>query len=411
MAGKNDPDPAMKYTSVPRSLDRLQALAACSPSMRRRMDELIQLARRGLPRMHQGGMFAHTMRLATVNGNHACRPEGDSLRYAINVALGLSFIDEAGQGEVLGRSTVAELVRHTCERARSSNDAGAIALAAWTAAEAMGIFVPPLYARLSAMLRDEEAVETVTCSWALLAAIAGSRLGDTRSLTELARDRLLEGQGRAGLFPHHLPASASGSLRSHIGCFADQVYSTQALARLSVLEEDAGCLAAAEACADAICRLQGPQGQWWWHYDTRNGSVVEGYPVYSVHQHAMAPMALLDLREAGGTDHMGRVVLGLCWLDRNNEAGQSMVSEEHDVIWRKIGRREPAKLVRAISAAATASRPGLRLPGLDAIFPPGRIDHECRPYELGWLLYAWHCGGVVARLGENHSPARSTGAS
>jgi len=24
--------------------------------------------------------------------------------------------------------------------------------------------------------------------------------------------------------------------------------------------------------------------------------------------------------------------------------------------------------------------------------PPGRVDYECRPYELGWLLYAWGPG-------------------
>ena len=32
------------------------------------------------------------------------------------------------------------------------------------------------------------------------------------------------------------------------------------------------------------------------------------------------------------------------------------------------------------------------------LFPPVRVDYECRPYELGWLLYAWLAGGVVARL-------------
>jgi hypothetical protein len=41
-------------------------------------------------------------------------------------------------------------------------------------------------------------------------------------------------------------------------------------------------------------------------------------------------------------------------------------------------------------------RPSLRLAGLDRVFPPGRIDYECRPYELGWLLYAWLASGVAA---------------
>src|SRR5690606_23363460 len=222
---------------------------------------------------------------------------------------------------------------------------------------------------------------------------AARHLGDTRALTQFARDRLLAGQGPHGLFPHHLPATASGRLRAHIGCFADQVYSTQGLARLYVATNDAEALAAANASGGAICRLQGPQGQWWWHYDIRNGTVVEGYPVYSVHQHAMGPMALLDLREAGGTDHMKSLARGLAWLDGDNEAGRSLVSENNNVIWRKLARREPKKLVRAVAAATTVVVPGMKLPGLDAMFPPGVIDFECRPYELGWMLYAWLCGG------------------
>lgn len=141
--------------------------------------------------------------------------------------------------------------------------------------------------------------------------------------------------------------------------------------------------------------MQGPEGQWWWHYDTRDGSVVEGYPVYSVHQHAMGPMALLDLREAGGADHLGAVAKGLRWLDRHPEVDAPLVSEQQGVIWRKVGRSEPRKAVRMISAVTTALKPGLHLPGLDAIFPPDRVDRECRPYELGWLLYAWLSGGAV----------------
>ena len=55
-------------------------------------------------------------------------------------------------------------------------------------------------------------------------------------------------------------------------------------------------------CANAICNLQGPLGQWWWHYDSMTGRVAERYPVYSVHQHAMAPMALFAAQDACNAD-------------------------------------------------------------------------------------------------------------
>jgi hypothetical protein len=32
---------------------------------------------------------------------------------------------------------------------------------------------------------------------------------------------------------------------------------------------------------------------------------------------------------------------------------------------------------------------------LNLLFPPDRIDFECRPYEFGWLLYAWLFRGVI----------------
>jgi len=398
VAGTSQRKSGEAYNHGVSPIDRLQALALVSPSARARTDELISLAKQGLPQMHQGGIFAHTLRLSGSGKDAFVKPEGDNLRYAINVALGLSFIDEAEQLRILGGQTALQLVAQCANRAMLSGDAGAIALAAWTSAEALDAYVGPLFDRLFALLALPVPVATVDCSWALLAAIAARHLGDTQALIDLASGRLMRAQGPSGLFPHHLPASFSGRLRAHVGCFADQVYSTQGLARLSLVSGDCAALAAAEASAGAICRLQGPEGQWWWHYDTRTGEVVEGYPVYSVHQHAMAPMALLDLREAGGTDHLTSIVRGLSWIDRQNEAGQSLVSEAHNVIWRKVGRREPKKLVRAISAATTSSIPGLKMPGLDRLFPPGRIDFECRPYELGWLLYAWLSGGTVASL-------------
>ncbi|TWG61691.1 hypothetical protein L610_002100000660 [Aminobacter sp. J44] len=379
---------------------RLEGLRSVAPATHARLLQLIELAKDGLPQMHANGLFAHTVRKTNDNGGtgSGVRAEGDSLRYAINCALGLSYTDEETQRRLLDGRTAADLALQCAHRAQSSQDPGAVALAAWTAAEAAGVFTSELFAHLVALLESNRPIDTVDCSWTLIAAVAGSRLGDTRTLTRLARDRLLKGQGPYGLFPHHLPASASGRLRAHIGCFADQVYSTQGLARLSMISHDPDALAAANASGDAICRLQGPQGQWWWHYDTRNGTVVEGYPVYSVHQHAMGPMALLDLRDAGGHDHMASIARGIDWLDGPNEAGQSLVCNADNVIWRKVARHEPKKLVRAISAATTAAAPGLKVPGLDAVFRPGRIDYECRPYELGWLLFAWLSDGMKERL-------------
>ena len=237
--------------------------------------------------------------------------------------------------------------------------------------------------------RDLKTGKPTIGTWLSLGNTVAARfLGPTDDLAQATRDLLLAHQGPQGLFPHALPPESLGRVRAHVGCFADQVYPIQALARHGGATADAACVTAANRCAARITELQGPDGQWWWHYDSRGGSVVEGYPVYSVHQHAMAPMALADLAAAGGDDHADAVYRGLDWLTTHPEVFDDLVDAPLGVIWRKVGRREPAKLVRKLNAVTTSLRPGLVAP-TDSLFPATLIDHECRPYELGWLLYAW----------------------
>jgi hypothetical protein len=45
--------------------------------------------------------------------------------------------------------------------------------------------------------------------------------------------------------------------------------------------------------------------------------------------------------------------------------------------------------VRYLQSAVSRVHPSFRIPAIDALFPPGAIDYEDRPYHLGWLLYAW----------------------
>ncbi|WP_341486481.1 hypothetical protein [Pararhizobium sp. A13] len=380
------------------TLDRLEAIELTSREGQAQVIHLLGVALRGLPRMHKDGVFGHTLRAVKIGPHWLERLEGDSLRYASIAALGLSYADEAIQQQILNGSTACELAHACAARAETSSDTGAVALAAWAAAEAGWFHATALFRKLHLLLASDAPIATVHCAWTLTAALAAEQFGPTQDVVSLATNRLMSGLSPTGLFPHMLPASASGRLRAHIGCFADQVYTIQALSRLHVARGNAPALSAAEACAERICALQGPTGQWWWHYDTRDGNVVEGYPVYSVHQHAMAPMALLDLSEAGGSDHSQAIVKGLRWLDEHPEVAATLVVPEKGVIWRKVARREPRKAVRAISAITTALAPGLHLPALDALFPPNQVDFECRPYELGWLLYAWLSGGVVTRL-------------
>jgi hypothetical protein len=189
------------------------------------------------------------------------------------------------------------------------------------------------------------------------------------------------------VFPHVL--GNGRTLRSHVSCFADQVYPIQALSAYHVWSGDKPALEVADRCAARICELQGPAGQWWWHYYRHTGKVIEGYPVYSVHQYAMAPMALFELHAAGGQDHSPAVAKGLAWMRHAPEIKGSLIDPDSDAIWRKVDRRGPGKFCRYVQAAASRIHLGLPNPLMDGLFPPLTVDYECRPYCLGWLLYAW----------------------
>jgi hypothetical protein len=351
--------------------------------------EYAGLAVDGLTRMY--GVTTGFPQTARWQSPTTLSTEGASVRYTAIAALGIARMPVEVQRGILAGSHAADLTQSVMNWALAGTDPGAVALATWLAAElgdtteaGRGV------ERIRELVTGGTAIPTVDQAWMLTALVEYGLAVDEHGTANELLARLLRHQGDRGLFPHVLPPDGQNRLRAHIGCFADQVYPIQALARYARATGDAEALKAAGRCADRIVELQGAAGQWWWHYDARTGDVVEGFPVYSVHQHAMAPMALFDLYEAGGPDHRAAVVLGLGWIAHHPELpGESLIAAGAGVIWRKIGRREPRKATRTIRSVTTALRPGLRLGALDALFPPGRVDRECRPYELGWLLYAW----------------------
>jgi hypothetical protein len=335
------------------------------------------------------GHMAQTVRAVLTSDGVAVRAEGSNLRYAAIAALGLDRLPGAEQKAVLGGRTAAEVADDAAARALRGTDSGAIALAAWARAETSAVHDDELFVRMAQLLAQAAPLPTIDVAWMATAAVAAAPYGETAPVMEAAVRLLIDHQGADGIYPHALPGTNQPRWRAHVGSFADQIYPVQALARAATATGTSAWLAAANRTASTVCARQGPAGQWWWHYDARTGAVVERYPTYSVHQHAMAPMALLDLADAGGADHRDAVAHGLSWLETHPEVVDELVADRWGLIWRKVGRRERAKAGRALNAVTSAVHPALRAPGLDTVLPAVRIDHECRPYELGWLLYAW----------------------
>ncbi|MCT9931988.1 hypothetical protein N5079_17440 [Planotetraspora sp. A-T 1434] len=380
-------------------MTRLTRLRSVGPDAADLVDRMVDLSVRGLPPGYADGEFVFTRRgHRGPDGRWTAVPEGRSVRYSAIVALGVATLPEKTQRAALAGDTALDLTGNLIKRLPDITGLGDTALICWAAAETGHSDLGAALARL-AEIEDATtgAVYTVEAAWALAALAAVRTAGGAPGIDgrlERSRDRLLTGLGDDRLYRHVI--GSAPWYRAHVGCFADQVYPLQALARLhAAAGGDSEALAAAERIAEGICAAQGPEGQWWWHYDARTGGVVEGYPVYSVHQLSMAPMALLDLADAGGTPYMDAIALGLGWMTSRPETGEELIVEELDLTWRKAARDDPKKVVRGVRAMSTAINRGARVAVLDKMYPPVAVDHECRPYELGWLLYAWLFEGLA----------------
>ena len=365
--------------SSPPSLSWLRASSASQHTVRPLLSQLQTIATRALPRMYapERGLFVFTQ-----------RPDGGRLASS-GISVRYSAITVIGANAVTAAPSLFDLP----ERQRVENQLfsdglsaqlGDTSLIAWAGGDGTPAAVWDRIVKLDAV---NGLHPTVEAAWAL-AALTLYGPEHTRPTAHAVAARLIAACGQeSNLFPHVLGGTG---FRSHVACFADQVYPIHALAKYAQRFGDRRALDTASRCAAQICRLQGAAGQWWWHYDARTGAVIERYPVYAIHQDAMAPMALLALAAAGGTEFMEHIDRGLHWLSASPElGGESLIDAPRDMVWRKVARREPGKTSRYLQAAASRVSPALRVPGLNQVFPPRVIDYEDRPYHWGWFLYAW----------------------
>ncbi len=176
--------------------------------------------------------------------------------------------------------------------------------------------------------------------------------------------------------------------------FASQVYPLQGLASLYEATGESPPEALARAARRQV-EMQGAMGQWWWIWSTRRRTVLEGYPVYSVHQDGMAFMGLMPLEPLGIGCFHEPLATGLDWIFGANELGVSLVEESPPLIYRCIQRQgsdadgpyglSAAGFRKVVARSLAPSRTGDR-----TIANPARLEvlKECRSYHLGWLLYA-----------------------
>jgi hypothetical protein len=349
--------------------------------------ELKDLSLQGLSEMYdpESQLFCYRMR---KNDDHICR-EGYSVRYTIITLLGLHRLEAHGERILFD---IQNKLRNLVEKAININNIGDIGLILWLCAVVSPEMIDKLWAdvdleRSLIRFRDARLGKTTELAWLLagLSYVAMAPIQNPRGLKDFTfkvYDLLKCNYGNKGIFGHQRKNTIEGKIRGRIGCFADQVYPIYGFSKFAVAYHHGEALRIAKECGNAICQHQGAHGQWWWHYDEYTGNVVGRYPVYSVHQEGMAPMALFALGEASGLDFSHHIYKGLEWIKGHNELGFKMIDREKKMIWRSFYKKKYKIYLEIISSLIW---PSLVKRGDKDL----KVLHECRPYCFGWLLYAF----------------------
>lgn len=347
--------------------------------------DMLNITMQVLPRMYFQDRRMFCIRAPLVAGG--LQPRDVSVRYTLITLLGLKRLAEEGI-EIFDYKPLLSML---ASRSESIKGGGDLSLLLWACA----LIDPELMEKLMEdirfieRLRDAPDIQggfTMETAW-LLAALSHAALSmgefppNLKKLAQSAFARLNESYGGYGIFGHQSRKSLGGFLAGRIGSFADQVYPMYALAKYGQACGDDDALQTSLECARTVCRLQGRLGQWWWHFDQVTGKRIGRYPVYSVHQYGMAPMALAAVSAATGADFSAHIYKGLDWLSENNELGTSLIDRQIGTIWRCMYKRDFA--VKLEEAAALTGLPPLNI-GSSGL----KILHESRPYCFGWLLYA-----------------------
>ena len=169
--------------------------------------------------------------------------------------------------------------------------------------------------------------------------------------------------------------------------FGSTVYFLRAMHEYAALTQNDRAEALFENGVRKMVHNQGPNGEWPWLYSVRTSVPIEYYPVFAVHQDAMAMLFLLPALDRGMDWVKEPIARSVSWVFGRNELNTPTFVAAPFRAYRSIERTHT--LPRATryfrSLGTLALRKTSTLSGNGRV----RINPECRSYHLGWFLYVW----------------------
>jgi len=369
------------------------------------LEKLAQLANEGLKKMYlpDEGIFCHRL-----VGKKLAK-EGKSLLYTFMVIIGLTKAKRMGLKSIF---SPGRLFNNVWERSDTKESLGLLACILWAAAllekDCINKLLKQSEKLLSKYKTKKWQIPTMETAW-LLCGVCEYLLKENNHKAILLGKKLFQILENAfkessGLFSFTTKGRRKNFIKKRInenlGSFASQIYPIMALSKYYQVLHDDRALKIAQYCADTICKFQGPLGQWWWIYNVKKGFVVEGYPVYSVHQDAMAFMGLLELQRAlGEAKYEAYLKKGLRWLEGNNEIKTKIYDEKQKIIWRAIQRKKSNSFRTGNFGLGKKELLKIQIAGFINLSPfyvyefplssEWEILFETRPYHNGWILLVW----------------------
>jgi hypothetical protein len=360
---------------------------------------LAQLSLNVLPRMLEPGADLFCFK-RQHNGQDDINV-GTSFRYS---AIALIGVASYCGSDALTRdpySRVLEGLRASFKRDPNALDTGELGLLLWLTGYLDLPEKDPIVRALGAAVQRGMSCDSMNLSLALSGLAQAECLHDP--LIETLVPRILAAfNPSTGLFALNqagpVPAIRN-RFRVNLGSFASQVYPLVGLSLLARVNGMSDLVKIIRHSVGTTVRLQGDRGEWWWIFDTGNGSVVLDYPVYSVHQDSMGPMALMAAGRVEGVPcHFEAIQKGLDFLAEYREPGTGLpfMDLEQAFIWRaavRPSKEDPADLPFGVSNEEflwmrSFGRPKWLRTASQPKLDGSRLLREMRPYCPGWILYA-----------------------
>jgi len=372
--------------------------APATEDLRARLGALAELSLEALPPMFdaESGLFCQK----TVADGELLSNRGSNVHYTATTTVGILRQPDRDPESVFPLGRALDALHNAVDTATPPGLLAEIVWAMALAEDPRGApLVQELVRREDFAGCDSAALGNVVNGLAIAAEAYPQKSGPSiESCRRWAAELLGRFSPAADLFgPISRPTGVRSGLLRRLTSFAAQVYPLHGLAAYYRVSGEAPAPALARV-AGRIVDAQGPLGQWWWLYSTKGKAILEGYPVYSVHQDGMAFMALLPLEALGVGSYREPLALGLDWLSDRNELSTDLVRRDPPIVFRNIQRvGSDADAMFGIShrnlakVVARSLRPRMDRPDTD----PGPLEvlHECRPYHLGWVLYAYALAG------------------